>query len=156
MNKYAYRLFSPMKEIKGSVEINAPLERVWQAITDFKSYPEWNPWITRMDGDPKVGSKVGVTVKAPGRKDTNFTSEVLEINPNHEMLMRGTVIKGMLSDDHLFKLEPIGDSSTRFFQSVSFKGAMSSMIGGMVRDQQKGLDLMNEAMRKRCEGMGKS
>ncbi len=145
-------LFSLMKEIKGSADIDAPLGRVWQAVTDFKSYPEWNPWIIRMDGESVVGCKVAVTVKAPGRKDTNFTSEVLKIQPNQEILMKGTIIKGMLSDDHLFKFEPIGENKTRFFQSVAFKGALSPMIGGMVRDQQKGLDLMNEAMKKLCEG----
>ena len=141
-----------MKEIRGSVDIEAPLERVWQVVTDFKSYPKWNPWITRMEGDSVVGSKVGVTVKAPGRKDTNFTSEVLEIHPSHEIVMKGTVMKGLLVDDHLFKFESIGENKTRFFQSVAFKGALSLMIGGMVRDQQKGLDLMNEEMKQWCEG----
>jgi hypothetical protein len=144
-----------MKEIKGSIDIDAPLGRVWQVVTDFKSYPKWNPWITRMDGESKVGSKVGVTVKAPGRKDTDFTSEVLKIQPSQEIMMKGTVIKGMLGDDHLFKVESIGEGKTRFFQSVAFKGALSPMIGGLVRDQQKGLDLMNEAMKKLCEGAGK-
>jgi hypothetical protein len=123
-----------MKEIKGSIDIDAPLGRVWQVVTDFKSYPEWNPWVIRMDGESKVGSKVAITVKAPGRRDTNFTSEVLKIQPSQEILMRGTILKGMLGDDHLFKFESINESRTSFFQSVAFKGALSPMIGGMVRD----------------------
>ncbi len=145
-----------MREIRGSVDIDVPLERVWQVVTDFRAYPEWNPWITRMEGESKVGSRIGVTVKAPGRKDTNFVSEVIEIKPNREMLMRGTVLKGMLGDDHWFKFEAVGENQTRFFQSVVFKGALSPMIGSLVRDHQKGLDLMNQAMRKLCEGAMKS
>ena len=145
-----------MKEIRGSVDIDAPIGRVWQVVTDFKAYPEWNPWITRMEGESTVGSKVGVTTKVPGRKDTNFVSEVLEVRPNQEILMRGTVMKGMLGDDHLFKFESIGENRTRFFQSVEFKGMLSPVIGGIVRDHQKGLDLMNEAMKKWCEGAGKT
>ena len=144
-----------MKEIKGSIDIDVPVGRAWQVITDFKSYPEWNPWITRMEGDSKVGSRVGVTVKAPGRKDTNFTSEVLKIETNREILMRGKVMKGMLGDDHLFKFEPIDENRTRFFQSVVFKGALTPFMGGVIRDQQKGLDLMNKAMKESCEGTGK-
>jgi hypothetical protein len=101
-----------------------------------------------MEGESKVGSRVGVTVKAPGRKNTHFISEVLEIQPKREILMRGTVLKGMLGDDHRFKFESVEENRTRFFQSAVFKGALSPMIGGLVRDQQKGLNLMNEAMKK--------
>ncbi len=46
MNKYAYRLFSRMKEVRGSIDIDTPMARVWQVVTDLKSYPKWNPWIT--------------------------------------------------------------------------------------------------------------
>ena len=155
MNKYAHGLFSLMKEIKGSIDIDAPLGRVWQVVTDLKSYPKWNPWITRADGESDVGSKVAVTIKAPGRKDTNFISEVLKVQTNQEIHMSGAVIKGMLRSDHLFKFETIGEGKTRVFQSVAFTGALSPMIGGLARDQQKGLDLMNEAMKKLCEGAGK-
>jgi hypothetical protein len=144
-----------MKEIKGSIDIDAPLGRVWKVVTDLKSYPKWNPWITRADGESNVGSKVAVTIQAPGRKDTNFISEVIKVQPNQEIMMSGAVIKGMLRSTHMFKFEAIGESKTRAFQSVEFTGALSPMIGGLARDQQKGLDLMNEAMKKLCEGAGK-
>ncbi len=144
-----------MREIRGSVDIDAPVERVWQVVTDFKSYPKWNPWITRLEGGSNVGSKIAVTVKAPGRKDTNFISEVIKVQPNQEILMSGPVIKGMLRSTHLFKFEAMGGSKTRAFQSVEFTGALSPMIGGLARDQQKGLDLMNAAMKNLCEGTGK-
>ena len=70
--------------------------------------------------------------------------------------MGGAVIKGMLRSDHLFKFEAMGEGKTRVFQSVEFSGVLSSMIGGMVRDQQKGLELMNEALKKLCESSRKS
>ena len=140
-----------MKEVKGSIDIDAPMGRVWQVVTDLKSYPKWNPWITRADGESSVGSKVAVTIKAPGRKDTNFVSEVVVVQPNKEIHMSGAVIKGILRSDHLFKFEAMGEDKTRVFQSVAFTGAMSPMIGGLARDQQKGLDLMNDALKIRCE-----
>jgi hypothetical protein len=145
-----------MKKIRGSIDIDAPLGRVWQVVTDLKSYPKWNPWITQADGESNVGSKVAVTIKAPGRKDTSFISEVLKVQPNQEIHMSGAVIKGMLRSDHLFKFEAIGEGKTHVFQIVEFTGAFSPMIGGLARDQQKGLDLMNEALKKLCESSKKS
>ena len=29
------------------VIINAPLEKVWQALIDVENYPRWNPFTTR-------------------------------------------------------------------------------------------------------------
>jgi hypothetical protein len=107
-----------------------------------------------LEGGSDIGSKIAVTVKAPERKDTNFISEVIKVQPNQEILMSGAVIKGMLRSTHLINFEAIGEGRTRAFQSVEFTGALSPMIGGMVRDHQKGLDLMNEAMKKLCEGTG--
>ncbi len=33
-----------MKEIHTEIEINAPAGKVWRVLTDFPSYPEWNPF----------------------------------------------------------------------------------------------------------------
>ena len=42
-----------MKEVFSEIDIQAPAERVWQVLTDFASYPEWNPFIRRINGEPK-------------------------------------------------------------------------------------------------------
>ena len=40
----------PMKELHSEIEIDASAERVWGILTDFASYPEWNPFIRRISG----------------------------------------------------------------------------------------------------------
>jgi uncharacterized protein YndB with AHSA1/START domain len=32
-----------MKEVFSEIEIQAPAGRVWQVLTDFANYSEWNP-----------------------------------------------------------------------------------------------------------------
>jgi uncharacterized protein YndB with AHSA1/START domain len=34
-----------MKELHTEIEIDASAERVWDILTDFASYPQWNPFI---------------------------------------------------------------------------------------------------------------
>ena len=143
-----------MKEIRGSIEINAPVGMVWNTITDFGSYPKWNPWIILMEGDQQVGGRLNGIIRVQGRKDTKLSSSVLKAEKDREVLMKSTVIKGMLGDTHIFVFEPIGDNRTRLTQSVVFKGLMSPFIGGIVKDQQNGLDLMNETVKRKCEGTG--
>ena len=139
-----------MKEIKGSVEIDAPVGKVWGVLTDFGAYPGWNPFIVKMVGEPKPGSGLDVTIKSTKGKETNFKSKVAKAEENKVLLLDSTVIKGMLKDTHQFVLEPIGANRTRFSQSVVFKGLMQPLVGGTIKDAQKGLDQMNEAMKSRC------
>jgi uncharacterized protein YndB with AHSA1/START domain len=32
-----------MRELGTEVEIAAPPERIWEILTDFAAYPDWNP-----------------------------------------------------------------------------------------------------------------
>jgi uncharacterized protein YndB with AHSA1/START domain len=44
-----YKSFS-MKEIRTEIEIEASAERVWQIITYFATFSEWNTFIRRTSG----------------------------------------------------------------------------------------------------------
>ena len=44
---FRYLLGVSVKELHSEIEINAPVERVWEVLTDFASYPRWNPFIRR-------------------------------------------------------------------------------------------------------------
>ncbi len=57
-----------MKELRTEIEIDAPVERVWESLVDFTSSPEWNPLIRRIDGTPEVGTRLEVTLGASGTK----------------------------------------------------------------------------------------
>jgi hypothetical protein len=144
-----------MKEIKGSIDIDAPVAKVWGVLTDLKAYPQWNPFMTQLSGDLKEGSVLDVVVKIPGRKDTKFKTQLVKMVEKKEALFKGAIIKGLLTSDHLITLESLGENKTRLFQSITFKGLMSSLAGGTIRDSQKGLDLMNSAAKVRSEGTGK-
>ena len=40
------------------ITINASPEEIWTELIDFKSYPEWNPFINKIEGIPlKRGGK---------------------------------------------------------------------------------------------------
>lgn len=40
-----------MPTIHTSIDIAAPPEKVWAALTDYERYPEWNPFMRRIEGD---------------------------------------------------------------------------------------------------------
>ena len=48
-----------MKVIHTEIEINAPASRVWEILTDFGSFPQWNPFIRQVSGEPKDRCSIG-------------------------------------------------------------------------------------------------
>jgi len=51
------------KEIKTAIDISAPPETVWEILTAFSDYENWNPFITSVEGDFIVGEKVKIIKK---------------------------------------------------------------------------------------------
>ncbi|MBI4544746.1 MAG: SRPBCC family protein [Gemmatimonadetes bacterium] len=48
-----------MKELYAEIDIEASAERVWQVLTDFAAYPEWNPFMRSISGTLEQGGGSG-------------------------------------------------------------------------------------------------
>ena len=79
-------------EITTSININARPEKVWEILMDFERYPEWNPFVTSISGEKKIGKKL--KVKLPGM---TFTPELITLEEHKEFKWKGKLfIKGFL------------------------------------------------------------
>ncbi len=88
------------KHITTSIRINSDLETVWQVLTDFKKYPEWNPFIKSIEGEVAVGQKI--EAKLAGM---TFKPEVLVYEVNKELKWLGHLwVKGLFDGEHRFLL----------------------------------------------------
>jgi uncharacterized protein YndB with AHSA1/START domain len=72
-----------MKELHSQIDINASAERVWQLLTDFASYPQWNPFIRRISGEPATGERLKVRLEPPESRGITLRPKVLSAEPNH-------------------------------------------------------------------------
>jgi len=142
-----------MKEIRTEIEIEAPAERVWQVLTDFASFPRWNPFIPQATGEPKVGARLEVRIQPPGSRSMIFRPTVVRAEPNGELRWLGRVwIPGLFDGEHSFLLEPLGPARTRFVQRESFTGLLVPLLfqwmGNSIR---QGFEAMNRGLKARAE-----
>ncbi|MDD1769960.1 MAG: SRPBCC domain-containing protein [Methanomassiliicoccales archaeon] len=140
-----------MKQIGATIEIDAPIERVWGTIADFASYKDWNPCIRSISGEAKPHSALWITGSSTRGKITNFPGEVLKVESNKELSIKGIFAKGLVTSEHRFLFESLGPTRTRFSQVDTFEGSLASLFGGTLRDMEKGFEQMNEALKRRCE-----
>ncbi|HVI77210.1 MAG TPA: SRPBCC domain-containing protein [Candidatus Acidoferrum sp.] len=74
-----------MKRLHSQIDIDASAECVWDILTDFASYPQWNPFIRRIGGELKVGERLEVRLEPPDSRGITLRPKVLRAEPNRLM-----------------------------------------------------------------------
>lgn len=141
-----------MKSLTSEITINAGPDAVWSVLTDFDSYPEWNPFIVSIAGAKNVGGRLVVNIRPPGSRSMTFKPVVIAFEPEKEFRWKGKLlIKGLFDGEHRFKLKDNHDGTTQFQQGEDFSGLLVGMTGKTLDQTHQGFVLMNEALKKRCE-----
>jgi hypothetical protein len=142
-----------MKELSAEIEIEAPAERVWQILTDFGRFSEWNPFIRQMSGEPKTGARLQVRLEPPGGRAMSFKPKMLNVEPNRELRWLGRLwIPGLFDGEHIFTIEPLDEKRVRFTQREKFTGLLVPfMAKSLDRDARRGFEEMNRALKERSE-----
>lgn len=142
-----------MKSIHSEIEINAAPEKVWGILTDFSSYTEWNPFVTSLKGDVKVGKTFKVVLQQPDGNKMTFKPVCLVFDENKEFRWKGSlVMKGIFDGEHIFKLKELPGGKTKFVQSENFKGILVPLFWKSLNSKTiKGFEMMNSALKKRAE-----
>ncbi len=142
-----------MKELRTEIEIEATAGRVWEILTDFDSYPEWNPFIRSVTGEAELGAHLDVRIEPPGGREMGFKPTVLEAEPERELRWLGRLlVPGVFDGEHSFRIEPADDTHVRFLQAERFSGVLVPLFGKTLARTERGFGEMNEALKARAEG----
>ena len=142
-----------MKELHSEIEIDAPAERVWRLITDFPSYPRWNPFIRRISGEPTTGERLEVRIEPPGGRGMTFRPTVLKAEPNRELRWLGHLLVPHLFDgEHSLTIQPLEEHRVRFVQREVFRGLLVPLFArSLDNNTKRGFEEMNHALKERAE-----
>jgi hypothetical protein len=144
-----------MKVIHTEIEINASAEKVWRVLTDFVAYPEWNPFIRRLEGEVSVGARLQVYIQPSGGKGMSFRPTVMVAERNKELRWLGHLwFPGFFDGEHLFVIEALSEGRVRFVQQERFGGLLVPFLSKMLdRDTRRGFEEMNQALKLRSESV---
>ena len=143
--------------LNASIEIQASPEKVWQVLTDFNAYPQWNPFMTSAQvtspgGRLDEGARLRIVLRdASG--DTTFNPTVLTHIPGKELQWLGKIGPGWIADgEHRFTIEQIRPGRVRLTQSERFTGVAVPFATGMLKsDTLPQFHAMNRALAQRIE-----
>jgi carbon monoxide dehydrogenase subunit G len=134
---------------ESSIEINAPVKKVWALIDKLEEWPQWMPSIKKIErvskGPLAVGSQLSVMARVSGLT-VKVLMTIREFVPERTVVMQG---------------KTLGTNLTRFYNLGSVNGKTKVTIGGEVsgalawlacRGGKKVSAEIAEAAKKKVEG----
>lgn len=142
-----------MKELRTSIEINATPDDVWDVLTDFDSYPEWNPFITSLTGDATPGGRLSIRIEPPEGRAMTIKPTVLRSEPGREFRWLGRAgVSRIFDGQHIFELSPTPEGGTQLVHREEFRGLLvSPLLAWVGKGTEAGFIAMNEALKARVE-----
>ena len=119
-----------MRQIRAEIEIAASPDRVWQILTDFDSFPEWNLFMHRAEGQLIAGQRLKVYIQPPDGMGMTFKPTVLKAEQDQELRWLGRLLMpGLFDGEHYFLIEPQEERGSRFVQGEKFTGVLVPLFG---------------------------
>lgn len=141
-----------LKEINTVIEISATPEKVWQVLTNFEYYADWNPFIKSITGEKVVGKRLATQISPPNRKPMKFKPVILTFDQNKELKwLGGPAIKGIFDGEHYFRINALENGSVRFEHGEKFSGILVRLMPKIFVDTKLGFEQMNQALKEECE-----
>lgn len=139
-----------MKEVRTEIEIGAGPERVWKILADFEKYDQWNPFINRITGQARQGSRIEIHIETPGGKSRKYRPTITKVDQGRELRWLGK--SSLLNGEHIFTIEPLQAERVRFVHRELFNGLLTSIFGkSLDTDVKQGFEEMNKALKERAE-----
>jgi len=138
-------------KFESSVEINAPVEKVWTLVDHLEEWPQWMPSIKKIkrvsEGPLTIGSQLSVTARV-SRLTVKLLMTVSEFIPERAVVMEGKALCTKLT--RFYTLEPVNGKT-----KATIGGEVSGLLAWLAR---RGGQAISEeiawAAKKRIESLG--
>jgi hypothetical protein len=149
--------------LEASLLIDAPAEKVWAVLVDFKNYSAWNPYIVEAELSESADLRRGIGLKIQmqpagidvAASDTNqaprsaHETEIFLVRPARELRWGSSLWLPFIFDsEHWYQLERVG-SRTLLRNGEKYRGVFVFLVNRQAT--RLGFTAMNAALKKRVE-----
>ncbi|MFO0912734.1 MAG: SRPBCC family protein [Pirellulales bacterium] len=139
-----------MRKVEDSIQINAPVDLVWQVTLDVVNWPTWTPTVTRADrlDDGPFGLGSQTRLEQPGLPPAVWT--VTAVEPYRRFAWRASVRGMHMTGIH--QMEPRGDHATMSVLTLQMEGWFGQLLWPWIASRiGASLQQENAGLKRHCE-----
>jgi hypothetical protein len=142
------------RAVEHRIGVQAPAEIVWEVISDFPAWKEWNPVHPRMEGELRIGTTLVVDFVVGDAPPTTIMPIVQDWVPYEQLHWRTKRLRGFVTAIRYIEIDKKGDQNAIFSNGELFMGPLVRFVS---RDERRRLRAaftrMGEAVRDRAEAI---
>ena len=143
-------LDAPSRTSTASTVIEAPREVVWNILTDFGSYSDWNPYMTAVSGAQRVGESLDIRLVTPGHDPRDISATIYVLRPPRKLRWQArTLAPGVRDLEYEIIVAPLGPNRAQVLQRARYEGLLAVFVDQ--RATTDCLERMADALERRAE-----
>lgn len=142
-----------MTLIVTSIYIKATPQQVWDNIIAFKTYPQWNPYFKRIDGEAMPQSEIRVLAQTPMDEPIEYGATITDLEDFRRISWKSQLyMNGVFEREYTAEIKEEGDGRVSFLQSQKYSGLLLPIYSKQIfADAKKGFILSNVALKEMIE-----
>lgn len=142
--------------IDATVEVNAPHDIVWDVITDFRRYSEWNPFVVECDSTLKIGDPIVMRVHVFEAFAQRQREIIFEHDPGRRFCYGVSGMLGAIHSNRCHEVRSLDSASSEYRSHFELSGWLSPVVSGLLgRQLRRGFHAMTESIRTRSEQLAR-
>ena len=142
------------RAVEHRIGVQAPAEIVWEVVSEFETWHQWNPLYRRAEGQMKIGTALVLEQHLPGEPPRVVQPVVQDWVPYEQLHWRSSRMGGFVTAIRYLEIENMGPENATFSNGELFMGLLLRLIS---RDERRRLKAafteMGEAVRDRAEAI---
>lgn len=140
--------------VQASITINAPLERVWEVLTDLEHYGEWNSFVPSMKADLRVGATLTMRVHMRDNLETTSVETITALEPQRLLAWKTRSPAWILRGERFQVIKASNEQTTEYWTRESFTGFAAPLLQVLyARDLQQGFQTMARDLQAHAEAV---
>ncbi|HJV34511.1 SRPBCC domain-containing protein [Geomonas sp.] len=137
-----------MTELRTEIALKAPAERLWELLSDFTLYPQWNPLIVQAQGEATEGTRLEMTVQLPAIPPFPIKPTLLCADPQCRLLWRHSLaFPALMCWSYGLELEQLDQGRLKLVQKSTFGGLLGPLFTfALRRSVEQGMSEFNKAV----------
>jgi len=134
-------------EVITQITIKSSPAEVWSMLTDLEKYPDWHPYIKKIEGKLDKKTKIKVTYKKNDTQEGAFPAYIIDNEVNKKLSWGGS-LGFIFRAKHYYIIEAVGADSVKLIQGEFWRGIFGGMYGKKIYvDTAHKFELMNKKMK---------